>query len=287
MAEITFIFHGEHIKSLCQKDESMANIVKRSLLKSELELTNYYMLYSGNKIQENLTFNDLANEEDNKANKMQILVYSNDENNEDKKLEKSKDIICPECGEKSIINIKDYKIYFDECKNGHKLNDITLDEFECLQIIDLSKIKCHNCTHNKSTSFQNYFYKCLTCNQNFCPLCENIHNREHDDIIEYDKIGYICNFHNIIYTSFCKECKDNLCMFCESEHKDKENIIYYRDNLPKIDLMSNQIKDLKIGIDKLKEKFKEIKAILDKIIEKMEIYYNINENIMKSYKKKI
>lgn len=285
MAEITFIYNGNSMAIQCQKDESIGDAFNKSSLKSGLELSNYYFLYSGNTIESNLTFNQLAQEEDKIKNKMKILVYSSDKNNENKSTENSKDIICPKCGENCLIDIQDYKIFFYNCKNEHKVSDIPLDKFEKTQEVDLTKVKCNNCSNDKSISFRKEFFKCLTCNKNICPLCKNSHTEEHD-IIKYDKKPYICNIHNMIYSSFCKKCNDNLCMFCESEHKDKENIIYYRDNLPNIDLMNNQINELKLRVDKFKEKINEIKKILNKTLEKIEIYSIINENIIKNYKKK-
>ena len=35
------------------------------------------------------------------------------------KLNKSKDIICPTCGENILISFKNYKISLLDCKNGH------------------------------------------------------------------------------------------------------------------------------------------------------------------------
>ena len=110
-------------------------------------------------------------------------------------------------------------------------------------------------------------------------------HKEHDNI-EYDKINYICNLHNESFSSFCKKCNNNLCMFCESEHKDKENIIYYRDILPKKDMMKSQIEEIKNSINIFKKKIQEIKNILDSISINLEIYYNINDNVLKQFEKK-
>ena len=110
-------------------------------------------------------------------------------------------------------------------------------------------------------------------------------HKEHDNI-ENNKINYICNLHNESLSSFCKKCNKNLCMFCECEHEDKENIILYRDILPKKDMMKNQIEELKNSINKFKEKIQEIKNILDSISINLEIYYNINDNVLKQFEKK-
>ena len=38
-------------------------------------------------------------------------------------------IICPQCGEHSLISIKNYKISLYDCKNRHKNDNILLNEF--------------------------------------------------------------------------------------------------------------------------------------------------------------
>ena len=112
---------------------------------------------------------------------------------------KSKDVICPECGECIRIDIKDYKIKLYECKNKHKLENISLDEFENMQKIDKTKIICKICNKsNKSNSNNNIFYKCITCKKNICPLCKSNHDKLHK-IINYDDKNYICNKHNEIF----------------------------------------------------------------------------------------
>ena len=78
----------------------------------------------------------------------------------------------------------------------------------------------------------------------------------------------------------------NLCIECESNHKDKENIILYRDLLPKKDLIKSQLSELRIKIDKYKEAIDKFKQDLDNIILNFEIYYSINDNLIKNYDKK-
>jgi len=75
-------------------------------------------------------------------------------------------------------------------------------------------------------------------------------------------------------------------MFCESEHKDKENMIYYRDILPKKDILKTQLNGLKNIFNKFKQRIKEITDILESINANIEIYYNINDNLIKNFEKK-
>ena len=71
--------------------------------------------------------------------------YSENKNDIQKNLIKSNEIICPECYENILLNIKDYKINLYNCKNNHKFNNILLTEFDGYLNLDISKIICHIC----------------------------------------------------------------------------------------------------------------------------------------------
>ena len=73
----------------------------------------------------------------------------------------SKQIICPECKENIRISIDDFKIRLYDCINSHNINNISIDEYEETQKINLTKIICDNCKKiNKANSYQNLFYRC-------------------------------------------------------------------------------------------------------------------------------
>ena len=229
----------------------------------------------------------MAKEEDKKRNKMTVLAYNYEKNNgEDKGKVQSIDIICPKCRENCLIFIKDYKIQFYECRNGHILNDVSLEGFNNTQTLDDSEILCGDCNiKDKASCYNKEFFTCLQCKKNLCPLCKSSHNKLHD-IIDFNQNNYICFNHNEKYNSFCKKCKINLCIECESSHKDKDNIIYFRDILPNKDIVNSQINELQTKINKYKEMINGLKNLLDKIILNLEQYYKINDNLMKNYGKK-
>ena len=286
MAQIEFIFNEIPTIIQCKENEPMNVIFKNFVSKRGIDITNVYFLYGGKSIDSKLTFNELAKEEDKRKNKMIVLVYSyENEKDENKNFQNSKDIICPKCGECCLIKLEDYLITLNECKNNHISNNLSLDDFEKSQKIDLAKIKCDNCNKNRSTVFQNKFYKCLSCKKNLCPLCKEKHCKEHD-IIEYINKNYICNFHNEIFSSYCNKCKENLCMTCESEHNHTENLIHYSSIFPNKNIFKTQINELRTKIDKFKEFIEGFKKKLDKIIENLEIYYNINNNLINNFEKK-
>ena len=145
---LNFIFNGQEIKIRCKRNELMKDIFNRYSSKIEKDIDKIYFIYNGETIKKELKL-EYINKNDNNIN---ILV---DEltNDSKKEINFSNDIICPKCGENWIINIKDYKIYLNECNNYHIISDILLNEFNNSQKIDKSKIKCNDC---KNILIENY-----------------------------------------------------------------------------------------------------------------------------------
>ena len=123
---------------------------------------------------------------------MTILIYddNNPETNDDASKIKPKYVICPQCKEICLLNIKDYKIILYGCNNRHKTENILFNEYDDTQYINESKIKCIECAISKSETYNKQFFKCLTCNKYLCPICNSKHNKEHR-IIDYDKKNFI------------------------------------------------------------------------------------------------
>ena len=124
-------------------------------------------MYNGITIQnEELTFNEIANSEDKKRNKMNFLVVEAEIPSppQSEYFIKSKSIICPECKEDIKFSIDDYIINLFECKNKHDIDNIFLDKFNSTQNINISQIKCEICgNYNKENIYNNIFYRCNTC----------------------------------------------------------------------------------------------------------------------------
>ena len=197
MEEVIFDYESNHINIQCNKNDKMKDIIKKFLVKIEKKNQNIlYYLYNGTRINEELTFNEQANDFDKNRKKMNILVTNDEENKSENKIIVSNDIICPDCNENILIDIKDFKINLSECKNKHKINNVLLNKFEETQKIDLNKIICEICKkNNKGNTHNNEFYICIICNKNICPLCKSIHDKTHK-IINYDNKNYICKKHN-------------------------------------------------------------------------------------------
>ena len=154
---------------------------------------------------------------DKKENKMTILVIPVDQTKTEQKksLIRSECILCPICGENSKIEIKDYRITIYGCKSNHKTENILLEKFENTQFIDEAKIICGFCKErNKYKSFNKQFCYCLSCKNNICLICKELHDKRHY-IIDYNLKNYICLEHGDNYYSYCQTCNKNICIVCE------------------------------------------------------------------------
>ena len=290
MASIIFVLNKEKTKINCFNEDYIEDICKQFTRKNNIKDEEIIYLYKGKKLNPKIKFNKQIKKEDLPKNEMivfcikitkskQNLNLKDNINNEEERFHskielKSKEILCPECGESCRIKIDDFKIKLYDCQNGHLKDNVDLEQFDETQKIAKSKIKCNICNNTQENN-NNKFYKCLTCNINICQLCNANHNKEHC-IIEYSKQFYICNIHNQKYVSYCNKCKLNLCSICESEHKNENDIIYYRNMKPNINDTEDEIFQLKII--QLNNKITETIGILNKIMDKIKIYYRIYYN---------
>ena len=131
---------------------------------------------------------------------------------------------------------------------------------------------------SKSDTYKNEFFICCDCNMNLCPLCKSIHDKNHF-IINYDNKNYICNKHNKILIKYCDDCKIDLCLLCINEHKDHK-LISYEDKLIDIKKIRKKMNDLNKIINKFINNLEEIIVKLKKIQNNLDIYYNINNEIL-------
>ena len=283
--EITFNYTGIDIKYPCKDTKETFNDIFHKL-RNDVDINTIIFLYSGNQINGNISINKIISKADLERNKMNIIVMDKEKESESVWI-KSKDIICPKCGECAKFDLLEYTILL-QCKKKHNLRDILLNEYENTQKIDISKIICDECKkNNKAKSYKNIFYRCNECNKNLCISCKEKHqkqNQEHN-FINYDDKNYICNIHNFNYSSYCKKCEKNICLYCVQEHKE-HGLINYMDILPDI----NQVK---ININKLKNDINKVKEIIDDFINKLnqiknfiDNYYEINNDIYNTLKNK-
>ena len=114
-ATLYFTYEGSTIMIQCKRNEYMKEIFKRYANKISKDANDVYFMCNGSKINGESKLEEI----NNKDNEIKILVFNiNDKKIENKEiLKQSKDIICPECGEICLIDIKDYKIILSDCKD--------------------------------------------------------------------------------------------------------------------------------------------------------------------------
>ena len=279
MVEIEFNFNQIITKIKANLNEPFKNVIDKFLQKAYKERGTLCFLGNGKIINENESIESQMNTDDKNNKKMHILVEPllNDDNNI--KIIKSQDTICPECKESCRLKIENYKITLFECPNKHIINDIKFIDFNDTQKINESNIICNKCKiKNKGNTTE--FYKCLTCKLNLCTLCRSNHDIKHN-IIKYNEKNYMCEIHNEPLIKYCIECKKNICFACE-EHEEHETI-FLGNIKPNMEEKKEILNELKISINSIEKKIKDMINKLNRFIDFINSYYEINYNLYENY----
>ena len=277
MSSIIFTFNGAQTTIHCNKEDKLKDICNKFSTKTSCDVNKVYYVYGGKVLDLNSKINEISNNES-----INILVFDKENIiNDINAFVKSKEIICPKCSEDCLISFKDYKVNLFNCKNGHYTNNISLEEFPKTQFINESLIICNFCNTNKNNTYQKQFYKCLTCKKNLCPLCCSKHDKQHM-IIDYNNKNYLCNNHNEIFISYCKNCKINLCLQCEKEHND-HSFISFLNIMPNEKEIKDKLNEFKKKIDAVNNNIKQMVEILFTVSKNLELYYQINNEIINNY----
>ena len=139
---VELIFSYNQVQTIIQANlnDSFNSIIQKYVNKSKLDINNIYFVSNGQKIPNNKKVENIMNNTEKKSKRKMILVLSINStiNNINTNMIKSKDIICPTCKEPCIYEIKEHKIKLYECKNGHEIDNIKLDDFNNKQNIDIT-----------------------------------------------------------------------------------------------------------------------------------------------------
>ena len=210
MVEIEFLYSGMKVKIQSNYSDKLVTSFQKLRSKLNINFNSVYYLFDGKQITNfNLTINEIIKNIDKLRNKMTIQIIDLIQKEENNIMIRSKQVICPKCKSIAKININNYRIRIYDCKNKHDINDISLEDYEKEQKINISKIICEECkVNNKGNSYKQTFYRCNKCKRNLCPLCKDKH--KDNEIINYDDINYICEKHNYPFALYCKTCKINL-----------------------------------------------------------------------------
>ena len=278
MAEVIFNYEGNDTIIKCNIDSKMKDIINDYLQKIKRSQNDFYYIYKDNEVYDGFTFFEQADEFDKIRKKMNITVNRIVGNNEKNELT-LKEVICPECQENTLLNIKKFNFSFNGCKNNHNITNLTLYKYEESQKVDISKFICSQCKENIK-SIDEYFI-CFTCNKKICSNCKKNHENKHI-IVNYKDRNYICQNHNKPFKKYCRNCNENLCLSCENNHFNHDISEFGKILLNKNELLYS-MKNLKKIIEKFRFKIDMIKRILERMMEMLDIYYKINHDIYINY----
>ena len=163
--KVIFTYNEKQIVIPCVTNEKLNIICERFITKLQLDISkNYYFIYGGNIINKELNLEEQANDEDKKEKRINILVYEEMKTVINHNIKETREVLCPKYKENILIKIKDYIISMYNCKNNHKIENMSIKEFNNLQKIDESKIICEICKiYNKNKTYKNEMNYCLEC----------------------------------------------------------------------------------------------------------------------------
>ena len=137
MAEITFIYNQNQIMVQCQEKELFKEVITKFSNKiGSIIISDFYFISGGKLIDYNQPINIIFKKELDNKSSIQVLVCSFNERYPQQNCNLSKEIICPKYNEPCIFEIKDYKITFSGCKNGHITKDILLYYYLIIKLIN-------------------------------------------------------------------------------------------------------------------------------------------------------
>ena len=283
MSQLIFRYKSEDIIYNYRQDETLPLIFQSFSHQIGVKRDNLCFLCNGEKLSDTSTIEGLIPNQENK-----IIILVNDLQSltpDGPIMKKSDNIVCPKCKESAIISIKDYKISFSQCKNGHMVDNILLSKFNETQEEDISQILCGICKQSKSKLYGNKMTICTNCKINLCLLCKTVHDDTHN-IINYEEKNYICEKDGEYYTSYCKSCKKSICSICENDH-DSHEIITFGKLIGNRNELIKQHEKLKNDIDKFKILINNITIILNKVSKNIDIYFDINKTIINATLRRI
>ena len=120
MEEIEFIYNQQVTKIQCKGEDYIRDIIAKYKIK--LNNNDVYFTFNGDKLNENKKFNEIKTN-NNQVPKILVIDFNQEKKNE---YLESNNIICPQCNENCLIDIKDYKIKLYGCDNNHTNNNISV-----------------------------------------------------------------------------------------------------------------------------------------------------------------
>ena len=171
-----------------------------------------------------------------------------------------------------------------KCRNNHKGENISMNNYKSFLNKKLEDILCHYCSSNKEKDKSIRVYYCYKCKKYICNLekCNNNHEKQCDNngLIQLENLDSYCILHgrNLIY--YCEDCNMSFCNLCKSHEGHEKKIIGE---------MSISEEEKKMVIDRIEQNLKELEIIYNNIkenlINKLSKIYEMNKNILALNKK--
>ena len=105
--EFEILYNGQTIIIQCLEKDKMKDLIERFCTKASAKKDSIYFLYKGNQIDENSSLEQILKSK-TQNEKIKLIAYEIDEedNKKNEALVKSPQIICPNCKDIGIIQIK-------------------------------------------------------------------------------------------------------------------------------------------------------------------------------------
>ena len=258
-------------------EDILQEAVNKFIEKEHLDIKSLEFSFNNKIINLEEKIEKLINElEDDDIN---VLIQVNIKNKENNNINNEiLEIKCLKCFEPCRIKIENYLIKLYQCKNGHRIENIELDEFKTIQKQFFTIQTCKICNKNKLIK---EFHRCIKCKIDLCSDCTSEHEKDHE-IIDYNKKNFICELHKNPYKVYCLTCKLNICQNCLIEHADHV-VVSFKEIKPNIDNIKIKMNSFKNSINLLDEHIKDLINKLNQIMDNMKMYYYIYENILNNY----
>ena len=284
MVDIEFNFNQKIIMIQAKLDEPFQLVIEQYIQKALIKPNSVYFIANSKLIEPKQTVENHMNDIDKQNNKIVVFVNLINKENENKIITYSKDIICPQCKEPCRFTIDNYKIKLFDCAHNHINSNIKLADFYETQRKEITDIVCDSCKNiNKgySNDKDNVFFECLNCKEMLCFQCKSKHDLNHN-IIKYYQKNYICTKHNYFFYKYCIDCRSNICFLCDKEHV-RHKTTEFSHLKPDIEKSKKKLKEFRTVLDTLTNQIQDIIKKLNQLLEDMNIYYEINKNILQNY----
>ena len=128
---IYFIYNDNKVEIQCDDKDKMKDVFKRFYFKVDKVNEKFYFMYNGNKVDEDLTIEQISSNDDKTRKKMELLVFKDDDHIDLSLVGKKNKIIA------TIIYLG--KITKIECASGEKM-EVLYKKFSENNSIDINSL---------------------------------------------------------------------------------------------------------------------------------------------------